>query len=368
MRKLELTVRFNTPAFLGNAEQSSQWRTPPFKALLRQWWRIAAANGFGYDSERLREAEGLLFGTAGENQSRQSAVRMRLDRWDHGVLRSWEQDTQVFHREVRGGRNIGAQLYLGYGPLTFAQGKTVLKANAAIQAGHHARLHVAFPTHTNGALVSGLTDRAISQAAAALPEALQLIHWFGTIGGRSRNGWGSLALTGGDIQSVAIPAASDPLIAEIALPLDQCLRQDWPHALGKDARGVLFWKSKQEFPTWRDAMTTLAKAKIGFRTHLKFTHGRNGPFEDRHLLAYPVTNHNVEKLPREARLANQLRFKVAKTANGKFVSMIFHLPCALPYELAQKLGPNKPNVDKQAEVWSRVHAWLDSSASVFQRI
>lgn len=28
MTKLEYTVRFLTPAFLGNAEQSGQWRTP----------------------------------------------------------------------------------------------------------------------------------------------------------------------------------------------------------------------------------------------------------------------------------------------------------------------------------------------------
>ena len=30
-------LRFQTPAFLGNAQQQGQWRTPPLKALLRQW-------------------------------------------------------------------------------------------------------------------------------------------------------------------------------------------------------------------------------------------------------------------------------------------------------------------------------------------
>lgn len=39
MKKLEYQVSFTTPAFLGNAEQQAQWRTPPFKALIRQWWR-----------------------------------------------------------------------------------------------------------------------------------------------------------------------------------------------------------------------------------------------------------------------------------------------------------------------------------------
>ena len=43
MIERKFTLQFCTPAFLGNAEQSGQWRTPPFKAQLRQWWRVAYA-------------------------------------------------------------------------------------------------------------------------------------------------------------------------------------------------------------------------------------------------------------------------------------------------------------------------------------
>lgn len=43
MQTLTYQVGFNTPTFLGNAEQQAQWRTPPFKALLRQWWRVVKA-------------------------------------------------------------------------------------------------------------------------------------------------------------------------------------------------------------------------------------------------------------------------------------------------------------------------------------
>ncbi|BBA36067.1 uncharacterized protein sS8_4137 [Methylocaldum marinum] len=357
MQKLELTVRFNTPAFLGNAEQNGQWRTPPFKALLRQWWRIAVAKDLTYDCERLRIAEGRLFGTAGDGDSRQSAIRLRLDRWDEGKLKNalWpgKDETKCTHPEVSGkGMPVGAELYLGYGPLTYnkARKQTTLKAEAAIQPNESAKLFIAWP-----------------KDETATVDALKLVHWFGSIGGRSRNGWGSLAFDH-DIESTEIPDASDPLIGRIAMPLDRCLTRDWPHALGQDARGLMIWKSQQTFATWRDAMTALAKAKIGFRTDLKFTAGKNGPFESRHLLAYPVTNHNVGKFPTEARLANQLRFKVARTANGKFVAVIFHLPCALPHELAQKLGPSKPSPEKQAAIWCRVHAWLDAPASGFQRI
>lgn len=36
MIRKELKLSFVTPAFLGNAEQRAQWRTPPIKALLRE--------------------------------------------------------------------------------------------------------------------------------------------------------------------------------------------------------------------------------------------------------------------------------------------------------------------------------------------
>ena len=63
------TLHFATPAFLGNAEQSGQWRTPPIKALLRQWWRVAyaAAQPGAVNVGAMREAEGRLFGSASDN-------------------------------------------------------------------------------------------------------------------------------------------------------------------------------------------------------------------------------------------------------------------------------------------------------------
>lgn len=185
MVKQSYTVRFVTPAFLGNAEQQGQWRTPPFKALLRQWWRVVMAKTCGYDYTQVREHEGLLFGNAWlTDQFRQSQIKLRLDNWRGGKLTQWPTpDPTITHPEVTNSagnpRPVGSHLYLGYGPLMFQQGNTRLKANAAIQAEDHAKLSLAYPT-----------------ASTALADVLQLIHWFGTMGGRSRNGWGSLLLEG----------------------------------------------------------------------------------------------------------------------------------------------------------------------------
>jgi len=385
MKQLSYQLRFNTPAFLGNSEQSAQWRTPPFKALLRQWWRVARGIT---DLERLREEEGRLFGAANDEGggSQKSQLRLRLDSWSGGKLQgAWGSDPQVFHQEVgQNGRNVGAHLYLGYGPLVYQQG-TALKHNAAIQAGETNTLRLAWP------------GREVS-----LAELVQLLHWFGTLGGRSRNGWGSLEFDPlhtvegrGEGAPIAPLAANHPLLHRVTRPLAECLRQDWPHALGLSADGrPLIWQSTSTFATWREAMQALARAKIGFRTDLGFQQGetqnqtkpRDIPFNNRHLLAYPVTHHAVAgwadelrpgvlKYDRQgwvvqsARLANQLRFKVAMNTDGTCVSRIFHLPCALPRDLAQALGRNAPSPQQQAAIWQTIHGWLDNTdLSAFRRI
>ena len=66
MIQFKFQVQFQTPAFLGDANQSGRWRTPPFKAQLRQWWRVAyaAQQQFAVNVREMREIEGRLFGHA----------------------------------------------------------------------------------------------------------------------------------------------------------------------------------------------------------------------------------------------------------------------------------------------------------------
>ena len=123
MKTQAFTIILNTPAFLGNAEQKGGWRTPPIKALLREWWRIAAARDAIYRHAVLREQEGVLFGNAwleppADKKSRfcQSKVRLALAHWNEGKP-GWEHnDLTVNHPEVKFA--VGSQLYLGYGPFS----------------------------------------------------------------------------------------------------------------------------------------------------------------------------------------------------------------------------------------------------------
>lgn len=351
VKQLRYTMSFNTPAFLGNAEQNAQWRTPPIKALLRQWWRVvyAADKNFPVRVDEMRSEEGLLFGHAWlENDrnanrekvaARKSLVRIRLDRWDEGKLlqRDWKTLGEVKHPEVQ--RAIASDLYLGYGPVTPpSSGKPTLKAHAAIQAGESATLSIAVP----------------NEQATHIESALWLMDHFGTIGGRSRNGWGSFSLTPRDL--------TPPLSGTLTLRnWEEALHADWPHAVGKDQDGALIWQTAAH-QDWQSLMKTLAILKIGLRTQFHFTYGNRATTpEDRHWLSYPVTRHSVESWDKNARLPNTLRFKVRKTENGQLVGVIFHVP---------HLPPAAFNPVRQAiqGVWQKVHTFLDAPSQQLTRI
>lgn len=336
---LDYTVRFLTPAFLGNAEQTAQWRTPPFKALLRQWWRVAYAQErqFNVDIAAMRQEEGLLFGDSEHSKSR---IRIRLSHWSMGHLTKaqWptSREAKVPHPEVE--RPIGVELYMGYGPLIYdrsARG-TTLKTNAAIQAGEEARLSIAVPEN----------------ALQLILRALNLIHDFGTIGGRSRNGWGSFLLTGCNPQpdETALPEADNPLPLR---PYTACLNEEWPHAIGSDNRGALIWVTPPH-SDWPSLMKSMAAVKIGLRTAFAFTSGdRAEAPEDRHWLSYPVTHHSVRAWGNKARLPNSLRLKFRQRPNGKLEGVIFHVPHKPPAAFGA-------NAEVLYDVWGRAHAHLDA--------
>ncbi len=342
MKTATFTVKFLTPAFLGDAEQNGRWRTPPFKAQLRQWWRVAYAadRSFRVDVEQMRRDEGLLFGNAWlEDEFSKSLVRLRLNRWDEGRLKklSWPADTPVTHPDVKNqeGRPVpvGSALYQGYGPLVYDNQRrtTTLKANAAIQADESATLSLACP----------------EQHAALIERALWLMDLYGTLGGRSRNGWGSYRLS---------PEGNTPPLTAAA-PLRfwrECLQLDWPHAIGTDQKGPLIWETSPH-DDWKSLMKTLAVVKIGLRTHFVFTTGNFAAApQKRHWLSYPVTNHSVKPWGNNARLPNTLRFKVRPAGVGKLVGVIFHVPHLPP----AAFQPDRKSIEG---VWEQVHAKLDAT-------
>lgn len=328
------------------SSQDGQWRTPPFKAQLRQWWRVAyyARNASDFRLERMRAREGEIFGDAASaGNSRRSRLRLRLSDWNIGTLRQadWKPLAALEHPEVSRQR-VRADLYLGYGPVTPAR----LKSNAALQAGEAAELRMALVEESQ-------------ETAESIDHALALMHAFGTLGGRSRNGWGSYAL-----QPIAPSESPSVAISSVLRPWRDALALDWAHAVGASDDGrPLIWRTKRK-TDWRAVMEQLARLKIALRTQPGFRfdsvrppHHRPMP---RHWLSYPVTNHEVTSW-KDLRLPNSLRFKVRQTSDGKKVyGLIVHVPCSPPASFSPDRGALE-------SVWSTVHAFLDDPALELRR-
>lgn len=325
MKVFSTQLRFNTPAFLGDAEQNGVWRTPPIKALLRQFWRVAyaAQHNFKVDVTKMRQEEGMLFGYAWLEQdtferngisertsARKSLIRIQLDKWIEGTLK-----TAPAIGQVSMGRNtISAALYAGYGPV---EKGPRLKGNAAIQSGDSAALRLAFP---QGLLVE---------------QALALMHQFGTLGGRSRNGWGSFALEGDDLQEASLPTQD----------WKEAMQYDWPHAIGADDKGALIWQSTPQ-GKWEDAMRLLAQTRADLRRAVP----------DRLMLAYPDTRGRMPGWNKDDRVPNSLRFKV-RHEDGRYVAVIFHMPCRPAKTLWEKLDSEKQK--GFVACFSSAHSFLD---------
>jgi len=347
MKEATFRISFATPAFLGNAEQVSQWRTPPFKALLRQWWRVAKARECTFDHRLVQEQENVLFGQAKDTGATRSALRIRLSGWNQGTLATWSGDSSVSHPEVK--FPVGANLYLGYGPLVYDKATK----RAAFKSTGGGPVMAIRPIEEQADLWLGYPDGFEKE----IHQALQLIGWFGTMGSRSRNGWGSLILE----HPVPLTKAA---VLPYSLPWTDCLAREWAHAIGADGKGPLVWETTAQ-PTWSEVMRRLATIKIAFRTQFKFTVGGPHPHPaERHVLAYPVTKHSLHGWDGNQRLANQIRFKVARRPEG-FVGVIVHLPTRAPEDHFKKMEKHKAGFrELEKIVWPKVHANLDGTTGL----
>ena len=300
MEMLKYEVGFLTPAFLGNATQNAQWRTPPFKALLRQWWRVAwLANNAKYPKlEEMRNKEGEIFGTASSENSRKSPVRMRLGEWSRGSL-----NQSRWKHSVRASETTD-MLYAGFGVLKSA---SEMSRECAIDCNEKNILSIAVPT----------------DYVDEIRVALCLIDRFGTIGGRSRNGWGSLILRDLDNGRIEMPLPALP--ESIFRPLEKTLELSWPHAIGRDQDGPLIWKTEQSFKNWMSMMEMFGSIRKGIR--------------------------KIQKAPKGKRLPNNIRFKACrdKETPERLRGIVFHLPCTLP--------------DTQQARWNQIHEELDREMS-----
>jgi len=180
-----------------------------------------------------------------------------------------------------------------------------------------------------------------------LLSTLGLFARFSAIGSRCRNGWGSFLLTG--------PADFELPEPKAIRDLDQALDRDFPHCLGRDERGPLFWQTPQPRESWHECMRDLARIYVSLRLQFPLTGGRHRSPQDRHLLGYPLTNHPVNRRGwKNGRHASGLRLLVRKDGDKRHRGYFLHLP----HLFSTAMWPEEEK-QRQLRIWQKVHRKLD---------
>lgn len=331
MRKERYTIRFLTPAFLGDAEQDARWRTPPFKHLLREWWRVAwwsAHRNGGASIAAMRREEGRLFGHAWLEDdrivdehgristvaARRSAVRIRLFHPDDdGAAKAkelWKGKTTQGVGPLKAG-----DLSVGYAWFGLANRGGGQPDRRRLEAGETRVLVLAYPEgHEND-----------------IQAAMNLAHSFGTLGSRSRGGWGSLHV---DDQTLFNAAQLRPYTDS----LEGCLSRDWAATIAADDRGPWLWRSSQTFATWDKAIAQGARDRRQVRIALKLDS------DLRSALGFASPG----------RMPSPLRWKVVRESQGLRLQVVA-MPHRIPEEAGAKLAP-----DQLKRAWNVVRRELDT--------
>ncbi|MBV5326224.1 MAG: hypothetical protein JZU65_01105 [Chlorobium sp.] len=283
------------------------------------------------DWPELLKGENALFGAVlDEDKAHASDVRLTIIAAESDVTIASDpiKFGETPHPEVNGGRAISNALYLGFGPITYSKGTTIIKKY--IRPSSKATLSLTIPREKED-LFSLI---------------LQLIEAFGTIGSRSRNGWGSIALSGRGFNRAPMNSFKTQPLTELVNGIKQ-----YPAHLGADDKKLLCWEIKPQ-AKWELAMQSLAEIYLQIRTNINVA---PQGLQQRHVLGYPVTNHTVEGWGGfTARMPSQLRLMVKRNPDNLLVGRILHLPHKLSKPWDNKLGT-------ELEVWQKVHKLLDNN-------
>ena len=215
------------------------------------------------DMNRMRKAERDIFGSpaVADMKNQKSMLRIRLPIWEAGK------------EYIKTNHNYD---YLAYG---------IDLPRLAISTGDPMILRIAVPEDNVSDIVSSLA----------------LINAYGSLGGRSRNGWGSLVLS---------PCNNSPgfhtcNLQRFTINWKEALLQGWPCAVGKDSNGALVWKIANPKNKWEDVMRELS----ALRKHINKSNET-----ERYWLSLPTGNNLLDTQGSNKigfyRLPNAFRFKV----------------------------------------------------------
>ena len=316
--ELRFDVEFVTPCFLGGADQNAEIRTAPFKNLLRRWWRIANGN---LAPEELWQKESELFGSTEKNPKTgkiwgRSKVILEIER-NIDPLKDIVKD-------ILEKKELKQFLYLGYGPV---QAKTE-EIKDYIKPGSNITIKLKIPSNEAGMMINVLT----------------LINLFGSIGSRSRKGFGSLSILPkqegeyGCFKLVNIKKLRENLPSLHKDKEDiKSNEKHYPYYLACDDKGMYCWNTTQR-DSYQEVLCDMTDI---YRTVVDVA--KKTP-SGRTILgtAKEIKNTDIKRIP------SPLLMKVVKQGN-KYSGRLLHLSYNISDEFYQ-----------QNKIWKSIYDYFDS--------
>jgi len=302
-----------TPMFLGGADTKKvELRVPPFKGMLRFWWRaISSINNI----EDLYKKESEIFG----NTDKKSKISLKTNFSDTNISKDLFKGKKFTVKSSRGTFPIDILHYLAYGTLEYIKGSGNIVIKEYIPAGSKFVLSINAPKDT------------ISEA----DKALQYLLTFGGLGAKSRNGFGSMYCK--DIQYLANFEKTGDL-------------KDYTSFSNK-AKLIKF----PQHDTWEEALSDIGLAYKDARLSLEEKHH----FGRRALIAKPIEvkdEQNIPQYAKENRHAKPYFLHVNKLPNGNYQGQILFLP----YKF--KPSDKSENYQKYIDACNQMNQIIESKA------
>ncbi len=313
-----LELEFNTPAFVkGARDDVAELRPASIRGVLRFWLR--AVEGGRRGLRDVRRIENSLFGHAGENESRQGKVLLRVSGSPPTVPPGKPPEKcrfRIKEETSKGTMVVNPITYLGYGPYQNVKGRGQITARASLAPGAAFFISLLF------------REKPGPEELDALVRAAWAWTRFGGLGSRSRRGFGSIHLrrdidrffehATGFAQPIPPPGVKNELLA-------RSQQSGFPGFTCFSASMRLYTGPRQD--SWANALGWLGRTWKDIRSHVSRTHGDRHDGSFRAMLGMPllIKGRNLKIQDSLIRRASPFFLRVSREGK-QFVPVILALP------------------------------------------
>ncbi|HRV28709.1 MAG TPA: type III-B CRISPR module RAMP protein Cmr1 [Spirochaetia bacterium] len=279
-----------TPMFLSGADPKNvELRAASIKGALRFWWRALYGEN---DISKMRKTEEELFG----NTEKKSKVKISIKNTKINIITGLSGGKTYFVESSRGNFNLKIFDYLAFG---------LWKYNRQLRGNEYIRSHI--NPGSSFSLILELNN-CTQEERYQIINSLSCLHYYGGIGSRTRNGFGSISIKPND--------------TTINLTQLEDFRGDLKEFTAFSSYSRIFEIANTN--KWEDALSDIGLAYREARLSIEQKH----KFNLRPCIAKPliVRNENISITDRHAKPYFLHVRKELKNGKSNFIGTILFLP------------------------------------------